>query len=90
MEKLNSSTTERDFTADIVRVRILPDGRMSRKDAALYLGIESCQQSILLQARPGFVHPRRSGDIQELISRPPHVTAHPDIARLYDNRPRAR
>lgn len=40
MEKLNSSTTERDFTADVVRVRILPDGRMSRKDAALYLGIE--------------------------------------------------
>ena len=27
-------------TADIVRVRILPDGRMTRKDAALYLGLE--------------------------------------------------
>lgn len=25
---------------DVVRVRILPDGRMTRKDAALYLGLE--------------------------------------------------
>ncbi|MDA1323844.1 MAG: DNA-binding protein [Proteobacteria bacterium] len=31
--------TVTNFGEDLVRVRVLPDGRMTRRDAALYIGI---------------------------------------------------
>ena len=41
-------------SVDLVRVRVLPDGRMSRKDAARYIGIaEKTMAMWQLQAKKG-------------------------------------